>query len=106
MIILFTDGMFSDDYQDPLVREVKDKGYQIFSIGLNVKNGSIQEKRLSDMAEGTGGRYMPVVFEGEQGRVLSKMIPLLVNEIARSLALMRPNIGPANIDLVAVTQPS
>ena len=48
---------------------------------------------------------MPFVFEGEHGRVSSKMIPLLVNDIARSLALMRPNIGPANIDIVEVTQP-
>jgi hypothetical protein len=35
-----------------VVREVKDEGYKIFSIGLNLKNGGIQEKRLSDMAEG------------------------------------------------------
>jgi Ca-activated chloride channel homolog len=35
----------------------KIKGYKIFSIGLNIENGTRQEEHLKDMANASGGQY-------------------------------------------------
>jgi hypothetical protein len=59
-IIILTDGKGAYTYSgehDSLVDQARKKGYRIFSIGLNIDPGSIQEDRLRDMADGTGGQY-------------------------------------------------
>jgi hypothetical protein len=83
-IIILTDGKGTYTYsgeQDSLVDQARKKGYRIFSIGLNIDSGSIQEDRLQDMANGTGGQYFSSPSKGNLQMVLENITQY--NRIAR-----------------------
>jgi Mg-chelatase subunit ChlD len=65
----------------------KSKGYRIFSIGLDIENGTRQERTLKDMANASSGQYyfspseeyLQAAFENMSQTVVSNTEPANVN---------------------------
>jgi hypothetical protein len=76
-----------------LVDDAKTKGYKIYSIGLNIRSGSIEETRLKDMAIGSGGQYyFPPTAEN-----LQAAFDNIYQTVIKSTE-------PENVDVVAAIQ--
>jgi Mg-chelatase subunit ChlD len=71
----------------------RSKGYRIFSIGLSVEPGSIEEAHLNDMAVTSGGQYYPSPTAENLQAVFDSIFQATVS-----------STEPANVDVIQVTQ--
>lgn len=81
--------------QKPIVDEARDKGYRIFSIGLNIQPESKAENNLIDMASATGGAYLSSPTAENLDEVFNAILQTLI-KVSSS--------APASIDVIEVTE--